>query len=579
MWENQGRSSASQVKHHITPATMVFPLNQQQQYQGPFYALQDPAFHGNCVTLEKYHNDLKIEIDAWKVRMDNLGKEHNRKFHEIDKIVVEKSQQITELQLKLTCKDSFIAELQNTVSSLQNTLVFNEREIARLTLSIKEAEQSNARQVYNNNNNNPKNTVPRAQNPTTNTPTYGQPNNSYDNSWPPLPKPSHRRKPGPASHETRNLRESQRSSTPPTPKMTYEEVNGDLFSAPADFAKAHAVDATLQMSKGIAATFKENYIGYEALRGHEWDIGDVPIIETGIKTAPILNVITKSKHYHKFGRNRHARSFKKNFIRGLHGLKQVCMDKGINKLALPPLGTGLDRLPWKFVKEQIHKTFSDCSIHVKVYFKREQVKVSSLLTPTNTTSAPNPATDPAKVPPADPKSLMQDFPQDQESTSPPESTTSAHNSSVPRQTKNRTETEKVTTPYPECQAEQNIKTGTVTPPQENLNNKEKPTLTSPAQVTVDEETCTKDNNSSTSKSTPTHHEYANPHQTQQHLPNAITTTINPQNNILSLQIPRSLTCCNEVSIVDMHYKDNSVQTIAFVNKIFDRDNTPVMPFQ
>ena len=53
---------------------------------------------------------------------------------------------------------------------------------------------------------------------------------------------------------------------PSPPKLTYKEVQGDLFKCPKEFSMAHCVGADLAMSKGIATIFKDKFGGVSHLK-------------------------------------------------------------------------------------------------------------------------------------------------------------------------------------------------------------------------------------------------------------------------------------------------------------------------
>ena len=47
-------------------------------------------------------------------------------------------------------------------------------------------------------------------------------------------------------------------------------------------------------------------------------------------------------------------------------LKEICLEKGIKKVAMPTIGAGLDRLNWKDVSKQINSIFADTDIEILV---------------------------------------------------------------------------------------------------------------------------------------------------------------------------------------------------------------------
>lgn len=50
----------------------------------------------------------------------------------------------------------------------------------------------------------------------------------------------------------------------------------------------------------------------------------------------------------------------------LKKMKELCIENGINKIAMPTIGAGLDRLVWNKVSELIGHIFEDMDIEILV---------------------------------------------------------------------------------------------------------------------------------------------------------------------------------------------------------------------
>lgn len=48
-------------------------------------------------------------------------------------------------------------------------------------------------------------------------------------------------------------------------------------------------------------------------------------------------------------------------------MKKHCVENGVQTLAMPQLGCGLDRMKWDIVKKIICEVFADTKIHITVY--------------------------------------------------------------------------------------------------------------------------------------------------------------------------------------------------------------------
>lgn len=144
--------------------------------------------------------------------------------------------------------------------------------------------------------------------------------------------------------------------------MTYKEETRDLFSVPDDYHLAHCISADFAMGKGIVVEFNkrfgikkkltEKYPGYLGEYNRERIGGDC------ILEGRVLNLITKERYFNK--------PTIITMILALEKMKGICLENGITKIAMPLIGAGLDRLPWKSVSEQVQRVFADTGIEILV---------------------------------------------------------------------------------------------------------------------------------------------------------------------------------------------------------------------
>lgn len=140
-------------------------------------------------------------------------------------------------------------------------------------------------------------------------------------------------------------------------------LQGNLLDAPAQ-ALVNTVNTVGVMGKGIALMFKEafpgNFRAYEeAVKRQEVQVGSMFVTENRTLGGPqwLINFPTK-KHW------RHPS--KLEWIReGLQDLRHVIEEKGIQSIALPPLGCGNGGLDWNEVRPEIEQSLGDLS-HVDV---------------------------------------------------------------------------------------------------------------------------------------------------------------------------------------------------------------------
>ena len=134
-------------------------------------------------------------------------------------------------------------------------------------------------------------------------------------------------------------------------------LQGNLLDAPAE-ALVNTVNTVGVMGKGLALMFKEafpeNFRAYqEAVKRNEVRIGHVFVTENRTLNGPkwLINFPTK-KHW------RHPSKLEW-VVDGLSDLRTVIQQKGIQSIALPPLGCGNGGLEWTEVRREIQRALED----------------------------------------------------------------------------------------------------------------------------------------------------------------------------------------------------------------------------
>jgi O-acetyl-ADP-ribose deacetylase (regulator of RNase III) len=150
-----------------------------------------------------------------------------------------------------------------------------------------------------------------------------------------------------------------------------EFKRGDLLNEDAE-ALVNTVNCDGFMGRGVALHFKraypENFRVYAAAckRG-EVQPGRMLVVPTGLLTNPrfIINFPTK-RHWRENSRIEDIEA-------GLLALVHEIRSHGIRSIALPPLGSGLGRLPWSKVRARIEAAVADLSdVRVIVFEPSEQ---------------------------------------------------------------------------------------------------------------------------------------------------------------------------------------------------------------
>ena len=138
--------------------------------------------------------------------------------------------------------------------------------------------------------------------------------------------------------------------------MTIERTTGNLLEAQAE-ALVNAVNCVGVMGKGIALQFKQafpdNYAFYQAacVRG-EVRPGQMLVYDSGQVSTPryIINFPTK-RHWRDQSRIEDIEA-------GLESLVREVRSRGIQSIAIPPLGAGNGGLNWADVRRRIEHAFA-----------------------------------------------------------------------------------------------------------------------------------------------------------------------------------------------------------------------------
>lgn len=144
--------------------------------------------------------------------------------------------------------------------------------------------------------------------------------------------------------------------------MIFQEEVRDLFSVPEDYYLAHCISADFGMGRGIVVEFNKRFDMKLKLQIKYPDylnqfinhrIGGDCILE-----GRVLNLITKERYFDKPTIITMRIALKK--------MKEVCIRENIDKIAMPTIGAGLDRLKWRDVVKQIENVFKDKDIEILV---------------------------------------------------------------------------------------------------------------------------------------------------------------------------------------------------------------------
>lgn len=133
--------------------------------------------------------------------------------------------------------------------------------------------------------------------------------------------------------------------------LTIKKTN--LFSVTDEYYLAHCISADYALGAGIAVEFQKRFHLRDALLKE--GSGMYPDC---ILIGRVFNLVTKNKYWDK--------PSYKSLRRTLDIMKVVCLENNIDKIAMPKIGCGLDRLVWTQVKDDIEKIFADIDMDILV---------------------------------------------------------------------------------------------------------------------------------------------------------------------------------------------------------------------
>jgi hypothetical protein len=140
------------------------------------------------------------------------------------------------------------------------------------------------------------------------------------------------------------------------PRFELQLVRENLFNAPPYISLGHCVAKELVMNRGIAKTFREKFGQVHALKSQGKKLGEVAYIKDGERY--VFYLISKRKPRDQV--------LLDDLLDCLVHLKELCLTLGVEDLALPQIGRGLNNLEWFDVSECLKAVFRDSGITVFV---------------------------------------------------------------------------------------------------------------------------------------------------------------------------------------------------------------------
>ena len=142
--------------------------------------------------------------------------------------------------------------------------------------------------------------------------------------------------------------------------MTINEINGDLFRVPQGYYLAHCISGDYALGAGIAKKFDAEYnMRFKLFRDYAIPDGEKSAnVGRALLVDNVFNLVTKERCFHKPTYD--------TLYDTLVDMREQCEHLDINRLAMPLIGCGLDKLEWDMVKDVIEDVFENTNIEILI---------------------------------------------------------------------------------------------------------------------------------------------------------------------------------------------------------------------
>lgn len=140
--------------------------------------------------------------------------------------------------------------------------------------------------------------------------------------------------------------------------MIYFEQYGDLFNIDSKYYLCHCISSDFALGMGIAAEFNKRYNMRKKLFDKCHNYTEWP---KAILVDNVFNLVTKEKYWHK--------PTYKTLETALIDMKNQMIELDIKYLAMPRIGSGLDKLRWCQVSQIIKDVFWDTDVEILVVLR------------------------------------------------------------------------------------------------------------------------------------------------------------------------------------------------------------------
>lgn len=138
--------------------------------------------------------------------------------------------------------------------------------------------------------------------------------------------------------------------------MIIREEQRDLFSVDHGYYFAHCISGDFALGAGVALQFDKIYNMKKKLKSKYGSTED----NCCILVDNVFNLVTKKRYFYK--------PTYESLTEALEEMRDNIIDLEIEKIAIPRIGSGLDRLSWDRVKEIIEEVLIGVDVEILVCY-------------------------------------------------------------------------------------------------------------------------------------------------------------------------------------------------------------------
>ena len=143
--------------------------------------------------------------------------------------------------------------------------------------------------------------------------------------------------------------------------MIFREENGDLFAEEIlkDYVLCHCISSDFALGAGIAKTFAALGVKKQLCEKYpkQWQ-GRGYCLFTETDGVTVGNLVTKQRYFHK--------PTLETLRQALEDFCAQALEVRLQRIAMPKIGCGLDKLDWNNVREVIRNVFETTDFEILV---------------------------------------------------------------------------------------------------------------------------------------------------------------------------------------------------------------------